>query len=197
MGGKIIICWVLGVGCLISCVTKKKAVDQTKTEVDSSASATNQIDRDLVVKSDREIKAFTATDFASAMNAWKIGYDGQPGDSFRFWMNQTPDGFEAGAEGTGTANAEGTNEETHYEAETVWKERFDSLAELSEKRYAESELRYAEIVRQLTKEKEEKGTTTAVYIIVGVAIIVVIFLLWLGRKFNIVLKEVRAVLNRF
>jgi len=178
-----------------SCVTKNKAVEQTKTEVAAQGSSGNEIDRDLIIKSESEGKNFQSMDFVNAMNAWKIGYDGQLGDSFKFWMNQTDNGFEAGAEGTGTANAEGTNEQTRFEAEAIWKEKFDSLAEVSEKRYAQSEMRYAELQRQLNKEKEVKSTTVGVYIIAGVLLIVVIFLLWLEWRLRKIGKSVQAFLN--
>ena len=178
-----------------SCVTKNKAVEQTKTEVAAQGSSGNEIDRDLIIKSESEGKNFQSMDFINAMNAWKIGYDGQLGDSFKFWMNQTDTGFEAGAEGTGTANAEGNNQETSYQLETIWKEKFDSLVAFYEKKFAENANKIAYLQKEMSKEKEVKGTTAGVYIIAGVAIIVVIFIVWLEWRLRKMGKSVQAFMS--
>ena len=180
---------------LCACVTKTKAVEQTKAEVASSGSATNEIDANLSVKSNRENEGFGFSEFAQAASWMNWQFNGQPDDKFKLAINKTENGYEVTAEGTGTANGASSASTTNEYWEIKYQEKFDSLTAFYEKKFAENANKIAYLQKEMSKEKEVKSTTAGVYIIAGVAIIVVIFLLWLGRKFNVVLKEVRASLD--
>lgn len=188
----------IGIYCLISagCVTKKKALEVHTAEVEVQDQTNSRQDGVSTASTEKLYEGFSALDFAEAMKEWKIAYNGTAGDDFRFWMNQTEKGFEAGAEGKGTANAEGYDHTTLTRLEDRWQERFDSLAVAYEKKVLGIEIRAKEFAKEKSIEKKSVGLQAGAYVAGTIILIFIILLLWLGRKFNVVLKEVRAVLNR-
>jgi hypothetical protein len=180
---------------LCACVTKQKAVEQTKAEVEAGASSGNKIDANLNLKSNRENEGFGLSEFAQAASWMNWQFNGKPEDKFKLAINKTEKGYEVTAEGTGTANGASSASATEQYWEIKYQEKFDSLSAFYEKKFAENANKIAYLQKEMSKEKEVKGTTAGVYIIAGVLLIVVIFIVWLGWTVKSYLKEARAFMN--
>lgn len=173
---------MLGVGCLVSCVTKKKTVEVQKSEISAESKEISESSSVQNIATQSQFKRFSSTDYLEAMKQWNVGYDGSRGDSFRFWMKETEDGFEAGAEGAGTANASGSEQQVLQELREEWRVKFDSVSQSYEEKFAELEFRLTQKKRDKSVEKWSAGLQAGAYIAGTILLIVLILLLWLGRK---------------
>lgn len=80
---------------LVGCATKKKSVESRKSEVEDVSTTFDSSQ----VSSETEASGITSFDFSRFLSNWSIDYDGDVSDGFRFYMNKTEHGWEAGAEG--------------------------------------------------------------------------------------------------
>lgn len=188
IGNILLIAWCAF--CLFGCATKQKAVDKVKTETAETVKIETAETAAADVKTVAETSGLTAYDFSQLISRWSLDYDGEKSDGFRFYLNQTATGWEAGAEGKGKASAQSETEQTQIRTETNWKESFDSLAVISRSKFADYESRISSLERSKIVEKERAGIQAGTYIIVAIALLALILLSWLGGK-------IRAFLNSF
>ncbi|MFA7448827.1 MAG: hypothetical protein WCY77_10345 [Weeksellaceae bacterium] len=169
---------------LFSCTTKKKAVEITKSQalqterLESSSSGSSSVSTNV------ETSALSAYDFAEMMGKWSIDYNGEMNDSFRFYVNQTENGWEAGADGKGSAAASTETREVKERLEVNYKEKFDSLRSYTDARFVEYETRIETLEKTKTNEKNAFGFQAGFYIFLTVLGVVLILLFWLGWRFR-------------
>lgn len=197
MGWKIILCWMLGVGCLMlsACVAKKKAVESTQIESAQISHSKDVTESQTNLSTENSKSSLTAYDFGQIMGNWSLGYDGEMGDGFRFYMNQTENGWEAGAEGKGTATAETQTNQINSRLEVNWQERFDSLANVYENRLSEIQTHSTYTEKIKITDKISLSPTTGMLILGGFVLLLLILLFSLGWKLRNLSKTVQAFLN--
>lgn len=176
--------------CFFGCATKQKAVDKTKTEITETSHTKTNETAAADIKTTSETTGLTAYDFSQLISKWSLDYDGEMNDGFRFYLNQTEKGWEAGAEGKGKASAQSESNHTEVRTEINWKESFDSLALISQSKFTEYESRIKTLEQSKTIEKKSTGFQAGIYIIVAIALIALILLFWLGRKIRAFLNSV-------
>lgn len=179
--------------CFFGCVAKKKAIEVSKAEISQKGVERSEAESKISTSTSSEGSEFSAYDFSKFIKKYDLNYDGQNGDGFRFYMNKTENGFEAGAEGKGSANAHGETEQITEQLEKQWQAQFDSLQSNYAKEYAE----YANKVTQNAKNKEnDKGGIvyqTGVYILAGICLVLLVLLLWLGWRLDKLNKTLKRV----
>lgn len=176
--------------CFFGCAAKQKAVDKAKSETSETARIETNESAAAEIKAAAESSGLTAYDFSELISKWRLDYDGEINDGFRFYLNQTDTGWEAGAEGKGKATAQTKSAHTEARTEIIWKEKFDSLALISQSKLGEYESRIKQLEQSKSVEKKSTGFQAGTYIIVAIALLALILLYWLGWK-------IRAFLNRF
>lgn len=180
---------------LVGCVTKKKAVEIAKTEIDQKESISDIQESTTDISTQKESSSLTAYDFGQIMGKWAINYDGDVGDGFRFYMNQTENGWEAGAEGKGTATAKSETVNTNYKLGLTHSEKHDSIASILSNRIFELESKLEAYEKNKLVEKESTGLQAGAYIGGTILLIVLILLFWLGWKLRKLGQSVQAFMN--
>lgn len=171
--------------CFFGCATKQKAVDKAKIETVETSHIETKETAAADFKTTSETSGLTAYDFSQLISKWKLDYDGEMNDGFRFYLSQTDTGWEAGAEGKGKATAWSESNYTEVRTETNWKESFDSLALISKSKLTEYESRIKSLEQSKVIEKKSTGFQAGTYITIGVGIIVLLFLLFLGWRMKL------------
>lgn len=163
------------------CAAKKKTVDIAKQQHEQTEHTEERHSSDAAISSTAESNGITAYDFSQLVGKWSLDYDGEAGDGFRFYLNQTENGWEAGAEGKGkaTASREETNLQTRHEVS--WQERFDSLSKISETNFEEYENRIKSLEKNKSIDKKTIGMPAGVYITAAFFCCIMV-LLWLFKK---------------
>lgn len=151
---------------LSGCASKKKAVDIAKQQQEQREQLDERNESNAVVSTTAESNGITAYDFSQLVGEWSLDYDGQMGDGFRFYFNETATGWEAGAEGKGKAIANREETQTNSRIEVSWQERFDSLTAASEAKFREYESRIKSIEKTKEIDKKGIGVPTGIYIVV-------------------------------
>lgn len=171
--------------CFFGCATKQKAVDKTKAETTEISHTKTDETSVAEIKTTSEISGLTAYDFSQLISKWSLDYDGEMNDGFRFYFTQTDTGWEAGAEGKGKATAQSESNYIETRSETNWEESFDSLALISQSKFTQYESRIKTLEQSKTIEKKSTGFQAGTYITIGVGIIVLLFLLFLGWRMKL------------
>ncbi len=172
-----LICFFLLI-ILAACVAKTKSKEQTKSEIKVSGYTENQVAGNLQVKTDKEFEGFTSAEIASFASLWRFGYDGAQGEGFRMFVNKTDKGFEVGAEGKGTASAEGESKQEKNVQETHMKESFDSLSAATIKLQNKYDHLEKKLDEELKKKKFSIDVPPGVYIVAGLLLFVALVLWW-------------------
>lgn len=180
---------------LSGCVAKKKAVDIAKQQQEQREQLGERNEANAVVSTTAESSGITAYDFSQLVGKWSLDYDGEAGDGFRFYLNQTENGWEAGAEGKGKANANREEAQINTRLAVNWKERFDSLSAASEAKFREYESRIKSIEKTKEIDKKSTGLTVGGYILAGINAISVILLCWFGWRLRTLSRSVKSFLN--
>lgn len=191
MGWKVIaLCFFL-----FGCATKKKAVDVSKSQTEVSGVSVEQSSGNSAVSSSSSKSGITAYDFTELMGKWSLGFDGEMGDSFRFYMNETETGWEAGAEGKGTARAENETKQIHSQLEVNWQEKLDSFANHAESRFAEYESRIKQLEKEKNIDKQSTGLQAGAYIVGALLLIIIFCCFWLGWQLRKLGRSVQAFIS--
>lgn len=180
---------------LFGCVTKQKVVDIVKQELSAQARTEERESSEIAVTSSESVSGLTAYDFSQIAGKWALDYDGDVSDGFRFFVNQTEKGWEAGAEGKGKATASREETQTQSRLEVNWQTKFDSLANSSSERFREYESRIKSLEKEKTVTKKSVGLQAGAYITGTLVLVVVILLIWLGWRVRNAERSVRAFLN--
>lgn len=180
---------------LCGCVTKKKTVDVSKSQTEASGQIVEQSSGNSAVSSSSSKSGITAYDFTELMGKWSLGFDGEMGDSFRFYMNETETGWEAGAEGKGTATAENETKQIQSHLEVNWQEKLDSFANHAESRFAEYEQRIEQVERLKSIDKQSTGLQAGAYIVGALLLAFIILLFLLGWRLRKLGQSVQAFMS--
>lgn len=180
---------------LSGCASKKKAVDIAKQQQEQGEQLDERNEANAVVSTTAESSGITAYDFSQLVGKWSLDYDGQMGDGFRFYFNETETGWEAGAEGKGKANANREETQTNSRIEVSWQERFDSLTAASEAKFREYESRIKSIEKTKEIDKKSTGLTVGGYILAAINAIAVILLCWFGWRLRTLSRSVKSFMN--
>ena len=196
MGWKVILLAAVGLFATVGCVTKKKTVDTSKSEsqqVGKSEIVTTETGNVQVTS---EFSGFELKDFAETLSLLNWQYAGTGMDQFSVEIKQTENGYKVEATGTGTAQGTSVDSRASATWQSEWNYKLDSISKSYESKIENFETRISEYEKNKSVEKETTGLQAGAYIVGAIALIVLMLLFWLGRKVSVILKEVRAVLNR-
>lgn len=180
MDWKIIILTVI---LCIGCATKKKTVESRKSEVEDVSTTFDSSQ----VSSQTGASGITSFDFSRFLSNWSIDYDGDVSDGFRFYMNKTEHGFEAGAEGKGKVKAAEEFVQEHEQFEFEYQSKFDSLWTA----YSNLEKRLKSFEKSKDVEKESTGLQVGGYITTGFVVLFVILFVLLAWRFGMFRRRVK------
>lgn len=170
---------------MVSCRTAAKTKTQTKDKTEVSIFDQINIDnnvRSSVSSLELEVQRQMFSEFLSSVN---IGYNGQnESDKLLVEMKRTIDGLNFQVSGTGTANYQQSENIFIDELKTELLKHQDSLFKQALKGVLMQNEKY--LNEHFNKEKEVKttGFSWGIYVIVGLAVLLGIFLNWLGRKLS-------------
>ncbi|NLN33869.1 MAG: hypothetical protein GX159_09800 [Flavobacteriaceae bacterium] len=181
---------------LCGCVTKKKAVDISKKKT----AVTEQLQSEETSKSDVQAAAqsssLTAYDFRQFFGDWEMAFNGQQvSDGLRLYMKQTESGFEAGAEGIGTATASGIINQENSETKADWKAEYTALIAQMNSKFIDYEARIENLEKEKKVQKELTGFQAGVYILGGIVLMLLIFIVWVEWRMRKISKTVRPFLK--
>jgi len=168
---------------LVGCATKKKSVESRKSEVEDVSTTFDSSQ----VSSETEASGITSFDFSRFLSNWSIDYDGDVSDGFRFYMNKTEHGWEAGAEGKGKVKASEEVVQEHEQFEFEYQSKFDSLWTA----YSNLEKRLKSFEKSKDVEKESTGLQVGGYITIAFVILFVILFVLLAWRFGMFRRRVK------
>lgn len=181
---------------LFGCTTKKKAVDISKQKT----AVTEQLQSEETSKSDvqetAQSSSLTAYDFRQFFGDWEMAFNGQQaGDGLRLYMKQTESGFEAGAEGIGTATASGIINQENSETKTDWKAEYTALASQMNSKFVDYEARLEKLEKEKNIDKQSTGLQAGAYIVGALLLFIIFCCFWLGWQLRKLGRSVQAFIS--
>lgn len=181
---------------LVGCTTKNKAVDISKVKTAVTEQLQTKETSKLDVQTAAQSSSLTAYDFRQFFGDWEMAFNGQQvGDGLRLYMKQTESGFEAGAEGVGTATASGIINQENSETKTDWKAEYTALVSQMNSKIVDYEARIEKLEKEKKVQKESIGFQAGVYILGGIVLMLLIFIVWVEWRMQKISKTVRPFLK--
>lgn len=168
-----------------SCKTKQVTTDKIKVEQTENYDYSALLDYLSKNQSTKQLSESDLKAFMEAFSQLNVQYDGKSiEDKLNVLMQKTDQGTQMTLSGIGKVNYTEENKQLFASMEKRLVARMDSIASIQSDELQSLKSDQSTEIAQKTKQVDTKTFTPAVWLIIGLAVIVGMFLSWVSKQFK-------------